>query len=409
MGGVIMRRLEISEGGKEAMRSSLARTTRREELKAFIGEHCVENLVGSHPFFLALYALLVLQGRERSKGGMGGKRGRWEVGVEVFSEAGGPDWGKDAIRLLKGASFPNSCKDVSGLMGILQVMGCEESILKSAPESVFGPEDDEEEEEEEILSSPTQPFVLPPSLSTSSSSSSNSSFSKYLVQSVEVGKRQPPRVPPHRGSSNMITRDEQLEEGEEEEGRQRAGSDPFSDSSVVFDTTPGAGVAGAVGGGTGGRRERSTSISVPLRSTPLSNSYTPPTSSSEPQSPFDPTPPSTPSRPILPSPIEAQTLFSPLPERRLFILPSYLTNPELVSLALLFPNFITRTLHHISIDSSGIARINSTPGRLESGEGRGVGHGVVGVWEGEGLRDAGWEGGVWERVVGWFKRVVLRR
>jgi hypothetical protein len=103
-GRTIMNVLRVSEGGTIAMRSSTAKQERAKLLRAFIQNHCVKAMPGTHPFFRSLYALLYLQALKAEKGGAGKRRVEWEVDMAVFSEASGGSWMADSIELLKGVS-----------------------------------------------------------------------------------------------------------------------------------------------------------------------------------------------------------------------------------------------------------------------------------------------------------------
>lgn len=101
-GQIVMDVLRVSEGGAAAMRSSIARRLRSTRLKAFIDEHYVKAMPGTHPFFHSLCAAMVLQSLPAEQGGAGKRRIEWEVDVAVFCEAIGGSWLQDSIELLKG-------------------------------------------------------------------------------------------------------------------------------------------------------------------------------------------------------------------------------------------------------------------------------------------------------------------
>ncbi|OAV88909.1 hypothetical protein PTTG_28870 [Puccinia triticina 1-1 BBBD Race 1] len=85
-----------------AMRSPRARQERLDRLKKFINAHCVRNMVGAHPFFNSLCAVLHLLSLPARKAGSGKRRVEWEIDLALFCEAGGEPFLVDSIQFLKG-------------------------------------------------------------------------------------------------------------------------------------------------------------------------------------------------------------------------------------------------------------------------------------------------------------------
>ncbi|KAA1089542.1 hypothetical protein PGT21_021582 [Puccinia graminis f. sp. tritici] len=85
-----------------ALRSPRARQERLDRLKKFINAHCVRNMVGVHPFFNSLCAVLHLLSLPARKSGAGKRRVEWEIDLALFCEAGGEPFLVDSIQLLKG-------------------------------------------------------------------------------------------------------------------------------------------------------------------------------------------------------------------------------------------------------------------------------------------------------------------
>ncbi|KAI5474767.1 hypothetical protein MNV49_002500 [Pseudohyphozyma bogoriensis] len=385
--------LQISEGGLAAMRSKKARKERRKRLEAFVKAHCgVGGLVGTHPFFRSLYAVLMLQAMEAGKGGAGRRRVTWEVDVAVFGEAGGGTWMRDAVECLKG------------------VLGFSEEIKESEsrPQSYFEEEDDDEERSalappppldathdssddysasEPATSPSTSPPSLPPRNPLSSSQSSKTS--------TKSNKPPPPQVPPHRGSlRTRSTSDPFLDPGDRDrEKRTPVEKGPLSPPSPELGSEPASPVPTGVAATRKYSNTSNGGTSSGLQS-PLLASYSPVggmgTASGDQQPP---------------------------PQQfRLFTLPPYLTDPELRDLAGLFPDFIKEKARSARFKAAGVVGgrkadeesvLSGTGGGGSAGEGVKVGHGEVSV--GVGLRDEGWRGTTWERFVGWLKGVFGMR
>ncbi|GJN90986.1 hypothetical protein Rhopal_004000-T1 [Rhodotorula paludigena] len=334
----------------KALRSPAARAYRRARVKEFVAAHCVKDMPGTHPFFRALWAALSMQ----AQGAAEARCIEWEVDVAVFAEAGGsPEWARDAVVLLKSvlgmservkkASYADSLR--TSLMG---------SSAASETSSVAG-----------------EPVIAPVI------------FERATVTAAGLPaqqRKEPPPVPPHRGSLNARTRSgsDPFLDPTEKTARQHASAPPHLAASAVSPLASPASPASPI----------SPSASVPLLS------------STSPTTPD----PRTPSSPVAHA--------TPPAQYRLFTLPSYLTNPELLTLCALFPDFISTP------STRSAARLPSrkaaqTPARLEAGEAHDldgadgttvrVGHGTLRL--GTARRDAGWRGTWWERIVSWLRRL----
>ncbi|KAK4054256.1 hypothetical protein OIV83_001282 [Microbotryomycetes sp. JL201] len=301
-GQVVKDVLNVNDGGTRAMRSPVAKTLRRNRLKAFVDEHCIKAMPGTHPFFKSLYCALLLQATPDSAGGAEARRVEWQIDLAVFAEASVGSWMKDSIELLKG------------------VLGCSEQNIPSN-QKIDGND------------SAASPLDRPDPLST----------------------------------------------------RGRAFSDPFLD--------PNDRVTGT---------EHS-------------------------QDPLTPTSPVSPSltteSPLLPLKTEAaasrQT--STRDDIRIFVLPPYITNPELIALCRLFPEFITsrtRLAKFVDVVEDGSMLEGSTmkpsrgtvvsaqarlPATMKQKVGPAPGHGEVRVSDSE--RDPGWRGTLLERFILWLKKL----
>lgn len=182
-------------------------------------------------------------------------------------------------------------------------------------------------------------------------------------------RKQPPPVPPHRGSGSL---------------RARAGSDPFLNPQEKVSRRPHAQPHPHP-------QPETQAVSPPASVSPLPS----PSSHSVPllsvASPVSPVPPAA---PTAPSAAAAQF--------RVLTLPGHLSNPELRALCRLFPPFISspaRSSARLPPRAGG-----RTPAQLEAGEaGRAarVGHGELRV--GQASRDEGWRGSWWERFVLWLR------
>lgn len=121
-----------------------------------------------------------------------------------------------------------------------------------------------------------------------------------------------------------------------------------------------------------------------------------------------------------------------LPRWRTWVAPSNLPDPSLRRLCSLFPSHITSPAKNVRLPYTGLSitsgslssrrgSARTTPKELEEGtgvvsrgeEGKRVGKGVLeGVgwtgrmWKGDKLREDGWRGGWWTRLMGWFRRLL---
>lgn len=82
--------------------SPLARKERLERFSRFVNAFCQSGTPGTHPFFEGLYGLLRLQSLGENLGGAGSARIEWEIDDSVFLESGGKEFTTEAIDNLKG-------------------------------------------------------------------------------------------------------------------------------------------------------------------------------------------------------------------------------------------------------------------------------------------------------------------
>ncbi|GAA5973829.1 hypothetical protein JCM11641_003180 [Rhodosporidiobolus odoratus] len=396
-----------------ALRSSKAKQVRRDGIKAFVDANCVKAMPGAHPFFKSLFAVLWLQGLDSRKGGAGARCVEWEVDLAVFSEAGGEGWVKEAVEALKG---------VLGMSERITEPSCTDSTRTSYFESTVA--------SSSRASSIAEPSASPPSNPSApgASATSRELDSQYRpsehgmlehpsVPTSTTGKKQPPPVPPHRGSMRSRAKSDPFLSLEEKEAKKQAAAAltplaaPFSPSSP--------------------KPPSPDPSSAAAESTPVL-SLSPAASLGAPTSP--PAPPALPLRQsTAPSP-SATTAVKP--QFRTFTLPNYLTNPECRTLCRLFPDFISSPTKpaarfRSNSASKAAAKVEAklaadagkgeevSPKRLEEGEGKrqslsggggggGGGVGKVGHGElriGKEERREGWKGTRWERFVGWLREL----
>ncbi|GAA6054581.1 hypothetical protein JCM3770_000061 [Rhodotorula araucariae] len=331
-----------------ALRSSAARRYRRTRLREFIGANCTASMPGTHPFFKALFAALWVQAMDPRAGGAGERVVDWEVDMAVFTEAGGNEaWASEAIEALKGVlGMTERIKEPSHTDSVrtsfLGSSAASETSSVTGGDPVIAPVMFE------------HPASLPP---------------------CALGlKKEPPPVPPHRGSGSL---------------RNRTGSDPFLHPAEKA-----------------AREQKQTEVATPLPpSSPPPPSPDPFTSFLSASVPLlASTSPLTPTTPPLPLPPPSSTV--PTQHQfRIFSLPSYLTNPELRAICRLFPSFI-------AAPTRGSARFPRVAGRkadidveaATAPPNTKVGHGELRV--GPARRDAGWRGTWWERLVLWLRAVL---
>ncbi|BGP48741.1 hypothetical protein JCM10450v2_004617 [Rhodotorula kratochvilovae] len=329
-----------------ALRSSAARTHRRARLREFIDMNCTAAMPGTHPFFTALFAALWVQAMDSRRGGAGERIVEWEVDVAVFTEAGGNEaWAGEAIEALKGVlGMTERIKEPSHTDSLrtsyLGSSAASETSSVAGGEPVIAPVIFE------------HPAPVPPG--------------------AQGGHRkEPPPVPPHRGSGSL---------------RNRSGSDPFLHPAEKA-----------------ARQQKQTQVVSPLSpSSSLPPSPDPSTSSPSASVPLlASTSPLTPTAPPLPPTQPAPVL--PPHQFRIFSLPSYLTNPELRSLCRLFPAFIASPARGSARFPRAGAGAQQADVDLEAAQPptAKVGHGELRV--GQRRRDAGWRGTWWQRLVLWLR------
>jgi len=101
---LLRKKLGISAGSVDQLRSSRAKEKRREQLLAFLRNHALRTHIGPQPFLQSLYSTLVLQSQNTHQGGAGSHLIEWSIDDSVFMEAGGPEFLRESIQLLKGVS-----------------------------------------------------------------------------------------------------------------------------------------------------------------------------------------------------------------------------------------------------------------------------------------------------------------
>lgn len=100
---------------------------------------------------------------------------------------------------------------------------------------------------------------------------------------------------------------------------------------------------------------------------------------------------------------------------RTWVVPPYLTNPEIMKLLDLFPTTISRgsVPRFKSAAAMGKKERRAADPDLEAGENEPgmadqkeyVRHGTGRMWIGDKERNEGWKGGLWDRFIGWWRRV----
>ncbi|BGP25160.1 hypothetical protein JCM10295v2_004080 [Rhodotorula toruloides] len=343
---IVKKELGISQTSDSvaALRSSAARKIRRQKLREFVDSNCSKGLPGTHPFFKALFGTMWLQAMDAKRGGAGGKCVEWEVDVAVFTEAGsGEAWAKDAVQVLKG---------VLGMSERIKEPSHTDSARTSYLDSTAS------ETSTVHHADPVVAAVI---------------FDHHVAPSTSnlPQRKQPPPVPPHRGSL-----------------RNRSGSDPFLDADekaaklaaqqkYQIELAPPASPLSP-----GPPWPDTTSASVPLLDAAGSAPLPPP------------------SPRIFASANRSLPSLTVQPQFRIFVLPPYLANPELRSLCRLFPDFITSPVRKNARFPSAAQKTPAAVELGEAGEAR-VGHGALRI--GRQGRVEGWNGTLWERLVAWLR------
>jgi len=394
-----------NDSSLSAMRSPRARQERLDRLKKFINAHCVRNMVGAHPFFNSLCAVLHLMSLPARKSGSGKRRVEWEIDLAVFCEAGGESFLVDSIQFLKG---------VLGFEDYLKPLVAS-SLRMSIATSTNTYDADESEDEDGAMD-------------------------------VVIG---------HLDGDDGLTLEERQElEVDEEELEGLQGEGPFADSP----SEEAYGQARGLKGKTTKGRDRALSDPfldpAPPPRPVIREQSSPRITVSPPatEEPSHPSPlglsPSTPIRarstaqtsssphsrigsgehhqsPLRRSPTQNSLDAPPPPtETRIFRSPSYLTVPELRELIALFPSFITVRTRPLKFDRNGMldssrpaARIEKSqppakrrlrpyrPAAADSSPSSGTtfaGHGIIRISVFE--KDPGWKGSLIERIKLFFFR-----
>ncbi|PLW22705.1 hypothetical protein PCASD_13727 [Puccinia coronata f. sp. avenae] len=353
-----------------AMRSPRARQERLDRLKKFMNAHCVRNMVGVHPFFNSLCAVLHLMSLPARKSGSGKRRVEWEIDLALFCEAGGEPFLVDSIQFLKGVlGFEDHLKPLvasslrTSFATSTNTYDAEESEDEDgALELVIGHEDGddgltlEERQELEVDTGELEALQGEGPFADSSSTFVEESYGQA------------------RGLKGKMT----------PKARDRALSDPFLDPAPPARPSPQRFVATAAASSL---EQASPRITV---SPPATDEQTEHSSCSM---ALDASAPAAELHPRIPSnttttPLDhhhhqqqphhrrsptQNSLDAPPPtETRIFRSPSYLTTPELRELISLFPSFITvrtRPLkfdRHGTLDSSSALNSSSSSARADA-------------------------------------------
>ncbi|KAH9815002.1 hypothetical protein DFH28DRAFT_1107922 [Melampsora americana] len=392
-----------NDSSLSAMRSPRARQERKDRLQKFILAHCVRNMVGVHPFFSSLCAVLHLLLIPARKGGSGKRRIEWDIDLALFCEAGGEPFLRDSIEFLKGVlGFEDHLKPLAAPSFVSSRMFDPDEDEDVPPDMVIGHTDGDDgltlEERQELevdeemgfSSMESQPRRLTEEDEEGpfADSSSPSMEDEEIVRSV--GSRKGKEVTYRRGTGD-------------EGGRDRAISDPFVDPRPTNHNSPRITVSPAV-------EDTNTVVGLGLSHDSPSGSSTPKalhspqliSPSSTPQS-------STPAHKRTPT---QNSLDAPPPtEIRTFRSPSYLSNPEIKELIEIFPEFIRIKCKMARLNMNFSKNHGSSSGGSSSSGGQGgeiemekmrkiEGHGLIKVSVFE--RDENWKGSLIERVFCFF-------
>ncbi|EGG10554.1 uncharacterized protein MELLADRAFT_103218 [Melampsora larici-populina 98AG31] len=402
-----------NDSSLSAMRSPRARQERKDRLQKFIMAHCVRNMVGVHPFFSSLCAVLHLLIIPARKGGSGKRRIEWDIDLALFCEAGGEPFLRDSIEFLKGVlGFEDHLKPLTAPSFVSSRLFDPDEDEDVPPDMIIGHSDGDDgltleerqelEVDEEIGLTSMESKEGTGRMTDEDEEGPFADLSSPSMEDEEfvrsAGSRKGKEVLFRRGT-------------EGEGGRDRAISDPFSDPSptnhnspritvspAVEDTNPTAIGLGLIHHGSSGSTTPKALHSPQLNPLPLSNAST---SSSTPVHKRSPT---------------QNSLDAPPPtEIRTFRSPSYLSNPEIKELIECFPEFI-----RIKCKTARLNMNFANPSKGKNGSGSGSGGGKGGEIElekmrkieGHGLikvsvfeRDENWKGSLFERFRLFFFRV----
>lgn len=385
-----------------ALRSPRASQERKDRLQKFVLAHCVRNMVGVHPFFSSLCAVLHLLIIPARKGGSGKRRIEWDIDLALFCEAGGEPFLRDSIECLKGVlGFEDHLKPLTAPSFVSSRMFDPDEDEDVPPDMIIGHSDGDDgltleerqelEMDEEIGFSRISDSRGEGGLTDEdeegpfADSSSPPSIEEDEVVSRSVGSSRKGKEVSFRRVGGM---------GEEGAGRGRAISDPFLDPSPTNHTSPRITVSPA--------EENSTMIGLGLMNNSPSGSSTPKALHSSHLSSSSQAHRRSPTQNSLDAP--------PPTEIRTFRSPSFLTNPEIKELIECFPEFIRikcktarLNMNFSNSNSSGNGGGNGK-GEIEMEKMRKIeGHGLIKVSVFE--RDENWKGSFFERVRLFFFRV----
>ncbi|KAG0141869.1 hypothetical protein CROQUDRAFT_663278 [Cronartium quercuum f. sp. fusiforme G11] len=375
-----------NDSSLSAMRSPRARQERKDRLKKFINAHCVRNMVGVHPFFSSLCAVLHLLLIPARKGGSGKRRIEWDIDLALFCEAGGEPFLRDSIEFLKG---------VLGFEDHLKSLAAPSFVSSSFDHTVEGDEDDDVPLDM-IIGHPDGDDGLTLEERQELEVDEEFESARELTPAEIARAGATEEEGPFADSSSASVEEEESGSGQRRKGkavadagRGRAISDPFLDPRPTV-ATP-----------------------IPLRPTRISPQITVSPAVEDPPGSTSSTPKATHAPLPVPqhrrSPTQNSLDAPPPSEIRIFRSPSYLTNPELRELIETFPSFISIRCRSLRFNSAGIVDgTGKTVGeKRNAGNGNNgtglIGHGLIrlSVFE----RDENWKGTFLERIKLFFFRM----
>ncbi|KAI7942099.1 hypothetical protein MJO28_012126 [Puccinia striiformis f. sp. tritici] len=393
-----------------AMRSPRARQERLDRLKKFINAHCVRNMVGVHPFFNSLCAVLHLMSLPARKSGSGKRRIDWEIDLALFCEAGGEPFLVDSIQFLKGVlGFEDHLKPL--------VASSLRTSIGGTSTNTYDAEESEDEDE-----GGGRDLVI-------GHADGDDGLTLEERQELEVDEME---LLGHQPSERVV-----------EEG-------PFADSSISVSVEDSYGQARGLKGKMSSLKGRDRALSDPfLDPAPhlnraISQEHSSPRITVSPPATEEvhhqPSPLGIGYNPNLRQPVHRTSSISSRPsdlkptnenlrrsptqnsldappptETRIFRSPSYLTTSELRDLINLFPSFITVRTKPLKFDRNGTLDASPVLNSPSSGTEKKkhsnkiitgttfAGHGVIklSVFE----KDPGWKGSFFERISMFFFRL----
>ncbi|KAG8896337.1 hypothetical protein FRC00_006113 [Tulasnella sp. 408] len=457
----------LSPAARSDPHSPLARKERLERFTRFINAFCQPGTPGTHPFFEGLYGLLRLQSLGENLGGAGSVRIEWEVDDSVFLESGGKEFTTEAIDNLKGVLGFEECLVAEG--GADDSFTYDANPSESEDENYLGSGSRSPAAYSPVPTGSSKPKPPPPAVPSRARPKTNQIPTNFDDGGGNRGRAgSDPFLDPTAGllngspgqgpGSSFMTKSAAngaLLSGIEEAGfpqDEDSGIDSPSNSYGI--TTP---LAAAMQQQQHTRHQSQPLPSSHVPSKPNQRPRPPPPKrqhskngsngstfgpNEHPTSPsystfqqhdFDldqllssATPgPSTLGMPYRP-PTQAELDLLHTAQLRVWTIPPYLTNPEIMSDFLpLFPSFITKKplprftpIKPAAKPASQSKRNKKKKPDLEEGgalgmeeddgvtsrDARGeVKKGTGRMWIGEKVRDDGWRGGFWTRLMLWFK------